>query len=160
GMRAAEDERLDRFGLCGDKLLRDHPAQARAEDMGTADAGLVEHLEGVAGHRARRVRPGRLVRLADAAVVERDHAIALGEHRDDRVPAPARVAEPLDQEQRLAVTVRFPGDLHDSFSALRRRPARAMPPGRKKTTRMKSTPSTKSGCCSGVRSTEGSDDTA
>ena len=35
-----------------------------------------------------------------------------------------------------------------------------MPPGTKKTTRMKSTPSTKSGCWSGVRRTDGSCETA
>ena len=85
-----------------------------------------------------------------------------GETRNDRIPAPAAVAEPLDQQQRRALPGRFPRDLHEASSCtaglrrIRSRrtptwPIRVSPPGTKNTTRMNSTPRMKSGCCSGVR---------
>src|SRR5581483_6945264 len=109
-----------------------------------------------------------LVRIADAAVVEAEDAEARREPGEDRLPAPARVAETLHEQQRRPAPPLLPRDLHRCIASCSRcsvrgrrtRPIRASPPGTKKTTRMKSTPSTKSGCCSGVRTTDGSDETA
>ena len=139
--------------------------------MRALDAGLVEHLQRVARpSRAPCTGPAGLSRLADAAVVERRaRGSARASRRARRLPAPARVAEALDQQQRRARRPATPtrsSPLHRllqsaaACAARRIRPSRARPPGTKKTTRMKSTPRTKSGCCSGVRSTDGSDETA
>ena len=70
--------------------------------------------ERVAGHLRGRVRARGRVALADAAVVEEDHVERAGEQLDDRLPAPARVAEPLDQEQRRSRSVALPRDPHRS----------------------------------------------
>ena len=89
-----------RSGAAERELLRDHPAEARPDDVRALDAGLVEHLQRVAGHLRRRVRAGRRVALADPAVVEQDHVERARERLHHRLPAPARVAEPVDQQQR------------------------------------------------------------
>src|SRR5262249_12125842 len=120
------------------------------------EPGLVEHLHCVGRHLASGVRPGRLVRLADAAGVEGEHAEALGQPGHDWIPAPARVAESLHEQHPRARPAGRPGDLPQPRTALNR----ASPPGAKKTTRMKRTPSTNSGCCRGVERSEGSFETA
>ena len=80
-----------RSGAVDGELLRDHPAEARPEHVRALDARLVEHLQRVAGHLRGRVRPCRLVGLADAAVVEGDRRRwRAARARDDRIPAPAR----------------------------------------------------------------------
>ena len=92
------------------ELLRDRSAEARAEHVRALDTGRVENGQRVTGHLRSRVRPRRLVAVADAAVVEDEHAETLREQRDDRLPAPAAVAETLDEQQRRPVAVRLPRD--------------------------------------------------
>jgi hypothetical protein len=62
------------------ELLRDHPAEARPDD--------VRPLDPASSSTCTRLRPARApctarrrVALADAAVVEEDHVEALGERR-------------------------------------------------------------------------------
>ena len=148
--RAREDEPVDALRAGERELLRHHPAEARPDDVRPVDPGLVEHLRRVLGHRRGGVRPGRHLALADAAVVEEEHAEALRQPVRDRLPAPARVAEAMDQQQRRPVAPRLPGDAHHGASptptpgrsrtlASRRRSPRrgpavsapTIPPGRK-----------------------------
>ena len=73
GCRAGEDEPVDALGMGERELLRDHPAEARSEDVRTLDARLVQDTCSVARHLRGRVRPRRLVGLADSSVVEDDN---------------------------------------------------------------------------------------
>ena len=103
GRRAGEHEPVDALGLRQRELLRDHPAEARAEHVRALDAGLVEHLHRILGQLRSRVRPRRRVALADRRGCRtRMHVERARERLDDRLPAPARVAEPVDQQQRRA----------------------------------------------------------
>ena len=159
GRGAREHEPVDALRLSERELLRDHAAKARPEHVRPLDAGLVEHLRRVGGQLGSRIRPGWSIALADAAVVEQDHVEGSRQRLDDRLPAPAGIAEPVDQEQRRAAAMTLPGELHcipSSGSIRRRRRTRsaagsASPPGTKKTSRMKSVPRMKSGSDSGVR---------
>ncbi len=152
--RAREHEPVDPLRIAERELLRDHAAEARPDHVRPLHARLVEHLHGVGGHLGGRVRARRRVALAHAAVVEQDRVERARERLDDGLPAPARVAEPVDQQQRRPGTMTLPGDLH-ARTRLRRCPRLASPPGTKKTSRMKSVPRMKSGSESGVESTDG-----
>ena len=86
----------------GDRvLLRDHAAHRDAEQMEALEAQRVDEAGEVVGHLRRAVRPGRRRRLADAAVVVADDAIALGERRDLGLPRLLRVGEAVDEHERL-----------------------------------------------------------
>ena len=167
GRRAREHEPVDAARVRERELLRHHAAEARPDDVRPLDPRLVQHRDGVRGQLGDGVRPRRRVALPDAAVVEEEHVEPLGEPRQHRLPAPARVAEPVDEQQRLARAAPLPGDPGRSRGRLlgqRLRFARsprsrvgrlASPPGTKKTSATKSAPSRKSGSESGTRSTSG-----
>ena len=85
-VRAAERGREQAVGVGDRVLLRDHAAHRDAEQMEALEAERVDEAGEVVGHLRRAVRPGRRRRLADAAIVVADDAIALGERRDLRLP--------------------------------------------------------------------------
>ena len=66
GGRAGKHEPVDSRPVVEGEHLGDHPAQARPDDVCPLDAGLVQHLSDVAGHRLDRIRAGRRIALADA----------------------------------------------------------------------------------------------
>ena len=173
--RAREDEPVDALRVRERELLRDHPAEARLRRRARArrlprrerprrHRPSSERSTGRAGGRCRRSRGCRT-----------DHAEAPGERLEHGPPAPAAgIAEPVDQQQRRPApcssqAILVPSAIVAITLALRRRrpggaleqpqpPAArlrvaspAIPPGRKKTMRMKITPRTKSGSESGVR---------
>ena len=59
GVVQASTSRSTRSGAVEHELLRDHPAEARADDVRALDPGGVEDAERVAGHLRGRVRAGR-----------------------------------------------------------------------------------------------------
>ena len=176
--RAAQNEPLDTLRRCERELLRDHPSEARSDDVRALEVGRVEDAERVRRELRRRVRARRLVTVAEAPVVERDDRERIREALRCRAPAAAAVAEPLHEQHGPPVAVHVVRDPHvgdlthtpscaagpgRTASSRRRKPRGrpraaipASPPGRKKTIRMKITPSRNSGCESGVFSTEGS----
>ena len=163
GVVQASTSRSTRSGMRERELLRDHPAEARPDDVRPLDARLVEHPDGVAGHLGDGVRPRRRVALTDPAVVEEDHVEPLGQARQHGLPAPAGVPEAVDQEQRLALrrdaprrsacrhAAAFSGSGSRRERSPRSRTGRlASPPGTKNTSRMNSAPSRNSGSESGI----------
>ena len=112
GSGAREHEALDAVGVRERDLLGGHAAEARADDVRPRHACLVEHRGGVGRELRDGVRPGRDLALADAAVVEREDAVAPRESFARRPPARARVAEPLDEQHRRSVALRLPGNPH------------------------------------------------
>ena len=163
GVVQASTSRSTRSGYRERELLRDHAAEARADDVRALDAGLVEHLDRVGGHLGGRVRAGRRVALADAAVVEEDHVEPLGEARAARAPSPsarsrARGSGAAARRSRAAPrrSARSRRGLLGQRLAARAMPRSrvgrlASPPGTKKTSRMNSVPRRNSGSESGHR---------
>ena len=79
GRRACEHEPVDAVGISQSELLRDHAAEARAYDVRPVDAGLVEHLDRIAGHLGCRVRAGRRSRSRRCRGCRKDAREPLGE---------------------------------------------------------------------------------
>ena len=171
--RASEDELLDTVGVRDRELLRDHAAEARADDVRPLEPGRVEHRNGVLRELRDGVRPRRHVALTDAAVVERRPRKSLasgsasGSQPQRRSPAPGSTAAARRRRApRTRCDVmsppRAPAARRRATTGPRlgRRRARAaspaIPPGRKNTMRMKSTPSTNSGSDRGVLRKPGS----
>ena len=158
GRRAAEHEPVDALGRGDRDLLGDHPAEARADHVRALDAGLVEHLQ-------PRRRPSRapctapaglslspMPRLSNDSTRKRSASA-----RADGLPAPARrsrgpgsaaAARPSPCSSHAILITASPPAGAAAVRGRRTRPMRRRcRPAAKKTTRMKSTPSTKSGCC-------------
>jgi hypothetical protein len=68
-----------------------------ADQLHAVDAERVEHGEHVAGERLLRVTRRRSVRPAEAAQVEREHAVAGGERADDVTPLVPVLGPPVQQ---------------------------------------------------------------
>jgi hypothetical protein len=98
GCRGRQHEPVDALGCRERELLRDHPAEARPDDVRPLHLGLVEHLQCVGGEPGCRVRPRRSVARTDAAVVVEDHVERARERLEHGLPPPARVAETLHEE--------------------------------------------------------------
>jgi len=64
-------------------FLGDHPAHRHADEMEVADAEMVDQRLGVARHLRRGIGPLGPARLADAAIVEAQHAEAGVDQRGD-----------------------------------------------------------------------------
>src|SRR5690606_2845273 len=122
-------------------------------------AGGVEHAGGVLGHLGGRVGAGRDRGLADPAVVEADHPEASRQTRDERLPAPAGVPEPLYEDDRVAGTGLLPRDRHVSVVCpVHERillPIELSPPGAKSISSTNRVPRTNSGSESGPASQSG-----
>ena len=147
GRRAREHELVDPLRMGERELLRDHPAEARPDHVRALDPASSSTCTASPAISAAVYGPGGRVALADAAVVEEDHVERAGERLDHRLPAPARVAEPVDQQQRRpapwrsqAIFIASPRRPAERRSTRTRRPRPASPPGTKKTSRMKSVP--------------------
>ena len=86
-VRAHERQRSNAMGAVHGELLRDHAAHREADDMGTGLAGGVEHSLYVGSHLRDPVHHAkRRARLACAAVVQQDHAVASGQMRRHAIP--------------------------------------------------------------------------
>ena len=86
------------------ELLRDGRAERQTCDVRALDAYRVEQRGRIVGEHAHRVRLriGRVVARPRAPVVERDHAVALGENLGRRVPEGVVGSGAHDQEHGLA----------------------------------------------------------
>ena len=93
GVRAAENEARDAFGMPECELLADHPSKRYAKEVAALDAETIEERRGVVGELRGRVRT-RCDRRAPAA------AVVVGNH-------PPRRREALGQRRPVA---RDPGD--------------------------------------------------
>ena len=104
-------------GEAGDRAGGAHPSQFQPDPGAEAVAGDVEALDAAGGELARAARAASAAavgstsggsdgRGAEAGQVEGDHLALGGEQRHHRVPDRLRGAEPVDQQQRLAVLAR------------------------------------------------------
>jgi hypothetical protein len=94
---AGEDELSHQVGVLQDEVLGDHPAHGEGEDVDPVEAECADEGVGVVGHRLNAV--GNLAsRCADAAVVERDDVMVLGDRVEDaRIPV-VQVRGQVDEE--------------------------------------------------------------
>ena len=88
-------------------LLRDHPPQGNAENVGPGDAESPQQRRRVVRHLRRRVRPGRYVGTPGSAVVEDDHPEARFEGGKLVEPLEVIAPKPVDQQQREPAPVLF-----------------------------------------------------
>src|SRR5207237_4614829 len=80
--RASENQLADEPGFLQRDGLGNHAAQGKGENVDLVEAERPDERDGVLGHRFDRVGD-RAAGGADAAVVERDHAVLLGDAVDD-----------------------------------------------------------------------------
>ncbi len=92
-----EDQLADQVGVLDHECLGDHAAEGEGEDVDLVEAERADEGVGVVGHRLDAV--GNLAGGgADAAVVERDDVVLLGDRVDDaRVPV-VQVRREVDEE--------------------------------------------------------------
>ena len=88
-------------------LLRDHPPQGNAEDMGPGDAEGPQQRRRVVRHLRRRVRPGRNVGHPGSPVIEDEHPEARFEGGKLVEPLEVIAPQPVDQQQGEAAPVLF-----------------------------------------------------
>ena len=99
---AGERQRFQVAAIGQRVLLGDHAAHRDAHQVEAGEAERVDQRLGVVGEQLRGVGTGRLVGLADAAIVEAQHAVAgLDERRDLEAPGHQVVGEAVDQDDGL-----------------------------------------------------------
>ncbi len=97
GSGSGEDQLADQFGVLEHQCLGDHPAEREGEDIDGGEAECGDEGVGVVGHRLDGVG-NSAGGGTDAAVVERDDVVLLGDRVDDpRVPVVQRGGE-VDEE--------------------------------------------------------------
>ncbi len=100
--RRVQLQRAHTRGMPQRDLLGDHAAHRDAAHVRTGDAEHVHEPHGVVGHHRRGVGSVGRVRLADAAIVEGDHAVLRGEGGDLQAPREVIAAEAHDEHERVA----------------------------------------------------------
>ncbi len=96
---AAEHEPLDAVGRGDRELLRDHAAEADAEDAARVPSEMVEERESVGGVVGHRVRPGRDRRLPEPPLVVRRNIEALRERLDQQRTRRERRPRTVEEQQ-------------------------------------------------------------
>ena len=111
GVVQARTSLSTRSGRGERELLRDHAAEARADDVRALDPGRVEHGDGVRRPSARAVYgPGRHVALADAAVVVERARGSPPRAARGPAPSPSVRSRALHEQQRRPGAAHLVGD--------------------------------------------------
>ena len=90
-----------RHGVLGGEGGGDDPAHGVADDQRAVEALGRQHRGDVAGHRLAVVG-GRQAGLAVAAHVDGDDGVVGGQVRDERVPRPPALGDPVHEHERRA----------------------------------------------------------
>ena len=96
-----EDRGAGPLGALREQRHRDHAAHRVAHDERPLQPQLVDERERVLGHRRRRVvGVARPLAVVVAALVDREHVVAVGEVQADEVPGVRGLVAAVEQQQR------------------------------------------------------------
>lgn len=96
------DERADPIGISGGEPGQLGAGQRMADQMGAPDSVRVHEAQEILGQRVGIVAGRRLVGGAVAAPRQREHAMVARESRPELLIDPGRIAEPREQDDRIA----------------------------------------------------------
>jgi hypothetical protein len=111
-VRAEAQKGGDTFGVVEAEPEPDERTEVVGDQADPPKRKLVEQREHVGENLVHGVPVGRGVRPTSAAQVGRDHAVALGERRDDLAPFPPVLREAVQEQDRRGIRVPGLGYVH------------------------------------------------